>query len=191
MKNKSLTIVVVAIIVLGGIVFVTMRNKNSNTGVIQSHRTYSVQSDSSSKTYAVKTPSEYSFSIVDEQGNTLKDFTITHTKPMHVIVVRKDLAYFQHVHPDYDQATGKFTLSDLSFPADGEYRIFADFAPNGGWKDSMGMPLGVTVSEDVAVGSGTSYTHTALGSEETVKTFDGMQVSLATHGTLKAEQKQC
>jgi len=38
---------------------------------------------------------------------------------MHIIVVRKDLANFQHVHPKYDPATGKFTFTDLMFPSDG------------------------------------------------------------------------
>jgi len=45
----------------------------------------------------------------------------------------------------------------------------------------MGMPLGVTISEDVAVG--TNYTPQPFGSPEKTKTFDGYQVSLATHGT--------
>ena len=181
MKNKSLAFALIALVVIGVIVLVTTRKKTQT--VIQSHHTYSIKSDSNRKTYTVSTPSEYSFSIVDEQGNTLKDFAITHTKPMHVIVVRKDLAYFQHVHPAYNQATGKFSFKDLSFPADGEYRIFADFAPNSSQKDSMGTPLPVTISEDVPVGSGASYTHVPLGSEEKTKTFDGIQVSLLTRDT--------
>lgn len=156
----------------------------SDTMPIQSHRSYCVKSDSDGKTYAVKTPNEYSFSIVDDQGNTLKDFAITHTKPMHVIVVRKDLAYFQHVHPEFNQSTGVFTLNDLTFPDDGEYRIFADFAPQGGMKDSIGMALPVTISEDVPVGIGTSYLHKSLGTEEKSKTFDGYQVTLSSDQAL-------
>ncbi len=180
MKNKTLLFGIIAVVVVGGIVFISTKNNNKPTnGIVQSHRSYSLQSDSSGKTYSVKTPSEYSFSIVDEQSNTLKDFAITHTKLMHVIVVRKDLAYFQHVHPAFDQATGKFTFKDLTFPADGVYRIFADFAPAGGQKDAMGAPLPVTLSEDVPVGTGANYTLKALGSEEKSKTFDGYQVALS------------
>ncbi len=187
MKNKSIIVGIVVLLAIGGIALFVTKN-NSQPGIstgtpIQSHRTYSVKSDSQGKTYTVNTPNEYSFSIVDEQGNTLKDFAITHTKMMHVIVVRKDLAYFQHVHPDYDATTGTFTLKDLIFPADGEYRIFADFAPNNAQKDAMGMPLAVTLSEDVPVGNLANYKPQAIGTEEKTKTFDGLQVTLNTHGT--------
>jgi hypothetical protein len=198
MQNKTLLFGVIAIVVIGGIAILATKNNSKplgNVGVycspdgtlsgtkpIQSHRSYCLKTDSSGKTYAVNAQNEYSFSIVDDQGNTLKDFAITHTKSMHVIVVRKDLANFQHVHPEYDQTTGTFTLKDLTFPADGQYRIFADFAPEGGIKDPMGMSLAVTISEDISVGS--NYTPQPLGSEEKTKTFDEYRVSLATHSAL-------
>ena len=200
MNNKLIIFVVLAVVVIGGAVLVATKNNPSQitkNGIycsslgtfsdampIQSHRSYCVKSDSNSKSYTANMANEYSFSIVDDQGNTLKDFAITHTKPMHVIVVRKDLANFQHVHPDYDSATGIFTFKDLTFPTDGEYRIFADFAPSGGMKDSTGMPLGVTISEDVKVGS--TYNPQSIGSEEKTKTFEGYGISLATHGALKS-----
>lgn len=151
---------------------------------IQSHRSYCIRSDSAGRTYAVRAPNKYSFSIVDDRGDTLKKFETTHTKLMHVIVVRKDLEYFQHIHPEFDPATGRFTFTDLTFPADGVYRIFADFAPGGGQKDAMGMPLAVTLSEDVPVGVGARYAPQALGSEEKEKTFDGYQVALSSDQAL-------
>ncbi len=187
MNKKSLLLGIIILIVIGGIFFITTREKPSTTGPIQSHRLYTLKSNSRGKIYFVKTPSEYSFSIVDEQRTTLKDFTITHTKPMHVIVVRKDIAYFQHVHPEFDQSTGTFTLKDLIFPADGEYRIFADFAANDGQKDSTGMPLVITLSEDVQAGA--DYKPVAIGTEEKTKTFDGYHVTLATQGTLTSGTK--
>lgn len=183
MKNKSIIFAVIGLLVLGGIIYSTTRSKPSAT-ITQTYGTYSIKSDSAGKTYAVNTPSSYSFSIIDSQGNTLKDFAITHTKLLHLIVVRKDLAYFQHVHPDFNKATGQFTLPDLTFPADGQYRIFADFAPASAPIGAMGMPESVTPFEDVSVGTGVNYTPVPLGSEETTKTFDGMQVSLMTHGAL-------
>ena len=200
MPNKTLIGGVLVVAAIGGIAFVATRSSTSSpaaTGAgvycspdgtltdtmsIQSHRSYCLQSDPGGTPYAVNAGNKYSFSIVDDQGATLKDFAITHTKPMHVIVVRKDLANFQHVHPDYDPATGVFTLTDLAFPSAGAYRIFADFAPSGGMKDAMGMPLGVTIFQDVTVGA--NYSPQALGAEEEAKTFDGYQVSLATHGAL-------
>ncbi len=173
---------VVGIVLVGGIV--VWKKSSQPLAPIQSHRTYSIQSDTQGKTYGVQSPTEYSFSIVDEQGNTLKDFAVTHTKQMHVIVVRKDLAYFQHVHPEFDPATGKFTLKGLTFPTNGPYRIFADFAPANAQMDSTGMPLAVTLSEDVIAGDSAKYAPQPLGSQENVKTFDGYKVSLGTHGSL-------
>lgn len=201
MKNKTIY-TVIGLVIVAAIALVAMKSVNNsptaqNAGVycssvgtltnsmpIQSHRSYCVKSDSSGKVYSVNAPNEYSFSIVDDQGNTLKDFAITHTKPMHVIVVRKDLAYFQHVHPTYDASTGIFTFNDLTFPADGEYRIFADFAPNGGQKDSMGMPLAVTQYEDVLTGTNENFHPQPIGSEERTKTFNGYQVVLSSDQAL-------
>ncbi len=200
--NNKIILGIIGIVIVAGVAFVATKGGNNlqvanNGGVycssdgtltdtmpIQSHRSYCVKSDSSGKTYSVNAPNEYSFSIVDDQGNTLKNFEITHTKLMHVIVARKDLAYFQHVHPEFDQTTGMFTFKDLAFPADGLYRIFADFAPGGGQKDSSGMPLPVTLSEDVPVGIGANYTPQMIGSEERTKIFGGYQIVLSTDQTL-------
>lgn len=197
MKNAILVGIVAVVIVLGAVVWFAVGKSEaplSQGGVIycqpdgtfsdimpiQSHRSYCVKSNASEMTFAPNTPAPapYTFSIIDDQGNTLKDFAITHTKQMHVIVVRKDLANFQHVHPDFDEITGVFTLSDLTFLTDGEYRIFADFAPEGGQMDPQGMPLVVTLSEDVAVGNAGNYQPLSLGGEERSKTFSGNQVAL-------------
>ena len=190
MKPTTLFIALCVIIAAGAAFFAIGKggiqgiySQTSNSMPIQSHRSYFIKSDSRGKSYAVGVPQEYSFSIVDEQGATLKDFQITHTKPMHVIVARKDLAYFQHVHPEYDPASGTFSFSDLTFPAPGPYRIFADFAPAGAQMDSMGMSLGVTLSEDVSVGAPAAYAPQPIGSEERAKSFDGYQVTLRTGGT--------
>lgn len=191
--GAHLLLVVIGIIVLGGAAFFAKHNPSSSktagtycspdgtlsdTMPIQSHRSYCVKSDAGGKTFTSNTPSPYSFSIVDDEGNIVDDFTITHTKQMHVIVVRKDLANFQHVHPKFNESTGVFTLKDLTFPMEGEYRIFADFAPESAMKDPMGMPLVVTLSEDVKVGS--NYVTQPSGSEEKIKTFDGIQTTLST-----------
>jgi hypothetical protein len=190
MKNKTVLLsTLAAMVIIGGAYALTTHKSKSTEGegmIIQSHRTYSLKSDSLGKTHSVNTPSEYSFSIVDENGHVLKDYQLTHTKVLHLIVVRKDLAYFQHVHPDFDPATGIFTIKDLTFPADGQYRIFADFAATGGQMDSMGMPLTTVDSEDVAVGNSASYAPQPIGTEETTKTFGDLKVTLGTHGTPKS-----
>ena len=40
------------------------------------------------------------FRIVDERGATVRDFDVEHTKRMHLIVARRDLTGFQHLHPE-------------------------------------------------------------------------------------------
>ena len=74
-------------------------------------------------------PTALEYRVLDEQGNTVTDFEIEHTKPMHLIVARRDLAGFQHLHPTM-RADGTWTTS-LTLPEPGSYRVFADFAHDG------------------------------------------------------------
>jgi hypothetical protein len=39
------------------------------------------------------------FRIVDDRGATVRDFDVEHDRRMHLIVARRDLRHFQHVHP--------------------------------------------------------------------------------------------
>ncbi|MFL5837714.1 MAG: hypothetical protein ACJ76K_14175 [Solirubrobacteraceae bacterium] len=72
---------------------------------------------------------ELRFRIVDREGRAVRDFDVEHTKRMHVIVVRRDLTEFQHLHaamgPDGTWST------PLRLPDGGSYRVFADFSHEG------------------------------------------------------------
>ncbi|WP_227625037.1 FixH family protein [Fimbriimonas ginsengisoli] len=57
----------------------------------------------------------------------VRDFDVAHTKLIHLIVVSKDLGWFAHEHPE-QQADGSFRLPQ-TFPAGGDYLVFADVAP--------------------------------------------------------------
>jgi hypothetical protein len=57
----------------------------------------------------------------------VRDFDLVHERPMHLFLVRNDLAYFAHEHPEL-AAPGVFRLP-FRFPAPGDYRLFADVAP--------------------------------------------------------------
>ena len=72
---------------------------------------------------------EVRFRIVDARGETVRDFDVEHTKRMHVIVVRRDLAAFQHLHPTQN-GDGSWSVA-LRLPAAGSYRLFADFSHAG------------------------------------------------------------
>lgn len=73
--------------------------------------------------------------INDEDGNPIEDFEINHEKLLHLIVVSKDLSYFDHIHPTYE-GNGKFKIT-TSFPTGGEYKLIADYVPTGGGKTTQ------------------------------------------------------
>ena len=66
------------------------------------------------------------FRIVDDKGVTVRDFDVEHTKRMHLIVVRRDLTGFQHLHPV--QADDGSWSVPLLLDTPGSYRVFADFS---------------------------------------------------------------
>lgn len=70
-----------------------------------------------------------SFRIIDSNGEAIRSFAPTHTKPMHLIIVRRDLTGFQHLHPKMSQ-DGTWNIS-LALPEAGSYRVFADFTQGG------------------------------------------------------------
>ena len=65
-----------------------------------------------------------------------------HGKQLHLIVVRRDLATFQHLHPVLDQATGVWTTT-MDTSAAGTYRVFADVVPEGHDGLTLGTDLAV------------------------------------------------
>lgn len=69
------------------------------------------------------------FRIVDERGRTVDDFELSHEKRMHLIVARRDLTNFQHLHPR--QAADGAWQSEIRMAAAGSYRMFADFKRDG------------------------------------------------------------
>ena len=143
---------------------------------IQSHRSYCLKYTFATQHLMPNEPVSYQFSIVDDEGNTVKDFQVAHDMLLHLIVVRKDLANFQHLHPNFDASTGTFTLSRRTFPTAGEYRIYADFVPTGAQMDADGIPLNVVLTQDVTVMG--NYTPQMLKRDQATKTFDGYTVTL-------------
>ncbi len=81
------------------------------------------------------------FQVLTSSGRPLLDYTREHDKDLHLIVVRRDLTGFQHVHPTLDTATGTWSTDVRLTP--GVWRVIADFTPEG-WE-------GITLADDVAV----------------------------------------
>jgi hypothetical protein len=69
---------------------------------------------------------ELRFRIVDGRGRTVRDFDVEHEKRMHLILARRDLTGFQHLHPTQG-ADGAWSTR-VRLDAAGSYRLFADFS---------------------------------------------------------------
>jgi hypothetical protein len=70
-----------------------------------------------------------SLQINDSKGVPIEKFDVNHEKQLHLILVSKDLSYFEHIHPEY-KGKGLFEIS-TAFPKNGEYKLIADFIPTG------------------------------------------------------------
>jgi hypothetical protein len=112
-------------------------------------------------------PRPFAFRILGPDGAAVTRYTTSHDKDLHLIVVRRDLAGFQHVHPTLG-ADGTWSIP-LAVPAPGQYRVFADFQPAG----HTGLTLGVDVP---APGD---YSPRPLPAPSRTSTVDGYQVTLA------------
>jgi hypothetical protein len=69
------------------------------------------------------------FRILDRTGRAVRRFDVEHTKRMHLIVVRRDMTGFQHLHPR-QQRDGSWTVP-VALRDAGAYRVFADFSVDG------------------------------------------------------------
>jgi len=86
------------------------------------------------------------FRILDSSGAPVTQYVESHEKLLHLIVVRNDLAAFQHVHPVLD-ADGTWRVP-VNLNRAGDYRVFADFTPEGGPALTLGTNLHVAGDYD-------------------------------------------
>lgn len=112
---------------------------------------------------------------------------VQHDKKMHLIVVSKDLSYFDHIHPEFNSdgsykitvlpsgksyTNGQFA-NETRFDKGGDYVLFADYLPSGATHQLERI--------EVAVG-GTPYTGKKFTEAKTVSKVDGYEVSLLPEG---------
>ena len=168
-----------ALVILGGLYMARQSFRNT----LPQHQPPYTLKISTNEVYQPRTPTPFSFSVVDAQEKPLRDFTMVHEKIMHSIVVRKDLQEFQHVHPLYATQSGLFTLPDLAFPSAGAYRIFADFTPADAPRDPHGNRTPVTIFHDINVGDATAYNPQPLGPVRKTQKIDEYHITLATNPT--------
>ncbi|HZX03579.1 hypothetical protein [Kribbella sp.] len=111
---------------------------------------------------------ELRFTIQGPDGKPVTKYTKTHEKDLHLIVVRRDLSGFHHVHPAM-AADGTWSIP-FTFTAGGTWRLYADFQPAG--HDST-----ITLGTDVNVTG--MYVPVPVAEPASVYSFDGYDVTLA------------
>lgn len=81
------------------------------------------------------------FVVTGPDGRPVTDYDEQHERDLHLIVVRRDLTGFQHVHPTLDPATGTWRVDVGLTP--GSWRVVADFKPTGAEPLVLGADLAV------------------------------------------------
>ncbi|MBP2326253.1 hypothetical protein JOF56_006638 [Kibdelosporangium banguiense] len=113
------------------------RQLEEPAGLASSRGGYTLTPTSTTFTPGAVAP--FSFKIVKSDGTAVTAFDVEHDKRMHLIVVRRDTADFQHVHPEM-AADGTWTVP-LRPAQPGSYRAFGDFTPTGGENVTLGVDL--------------------------------------------------
>ena len=119
---------------------------------------------------AAGTPGELSFQVLDGHGTAVTRFQTNHEKQLHLIVVRRDLTGFAHLHPVMSP-DGTWRIP-ATLPAAGDWRLFADFLPEGRDRPVI-LGLDVPVRGD--------YRPRPLPAPPTTATVDGYTVTVDGH----------
>jgi len=110
---------------------------------------------------------EFAFRVTGPDGQPVTRYDVAHDKRMHLIVARRDLSGFRHVHPDL-APDGTWRV-DTPLAGPGQWRAFADFTPTGGEPLTLGVDLTVPGA----------LTERPLPAPATSTTVDGYTVTLA------------
>jgi hypothetical protein len=100
-----------------------------------------------SKTLEASREEMFEFRILDRTGHVVRDFDEQHGERMHLMVVRRDLVHYQHLHPSL-APDGTWSVA-LALPEPGVYRTFANFSV-GGEALTLGADLAVPGTFEVA-----------------------------------------
>ena len=90
-------------------------------------------------TFVPGVSTELAFAITGSDARPVTAFDVEHERAMHLVVVRRDAAGFQHLHPVLGP-DGVWRVP-LTLPAAGVYRAYADFVPTGGPPLVLGVDL--------------------------------------------------
>ena len=87
---------------------------------------------------------QFTLCLQDQAGNTITDLEITHTKLVHVMIIRKDLENFDHIHPEKKDACFEF---QYTFQSPGKYQIMTEFKHQ---NRTITKPTDLTVGDKIS-----------------------------------------
>ncbi|WP_249643788.1 hypothetical protein [Nocardia sputi] len=111
---------------------------------------------------------EFRFRILGPDGQPVTDYTPIHDKELHLIVARRELTGFWHVHPQR-AADGTWSVR-LDLTEAGAYRVFTDIAPR-----ELGRTI--TLGADLAVAG--NYAPLPIPEPARTTVVDGYEVELS------------
>jgi hypothetical protein len=124
-------------------------------------------------------PQKLEFTISGPGGAPVTTYAVVHEKPLHLIIARRDLTGFQHLHPV--MATDGTWSVDLTLAEPGVHRLFADFTALVG-----GVEIATTLGHDLTVAG--AYTPVTVPDPVRAATTDGFTVGY--EGTPATESTQ-
>ncbi|MFD1512851.1 hypothetical protein [Halomarina rubra] len=99
------------------------------------------------RTFEPGVPVDWTFRILDDRGDPVEAFEESHGRRSHLVVVRRDLVAFQHLHPTLDE-TGTWHCDGFTLPLGGVYRAFVDVVVDGR-ASTLGLDLFASGTFDV------------------------------------------
>jgi hypothetical protein len=111
--------------------------------------------------------SDFRFTVDGPDGRPVTRYKPLHGKKLHLIIARRDLSGFQHLHPT--EAGGGVWTVPLTLPDPGAYRFFTDIQPEG-------APKQLTLGTDVTAPG--DYRPRQLPEAGQVAKVDGYEVRL-------------
>jgi hypothetical protein len=121
-------------------------------------------------------PVTLAFTVKDGSGVVVRELASAHEKPMHLLAVSRDLATFQHLHPE-PSADGTFRV-ETRFPSAGGHVLFADYTAEGAGPTVQRVELNV---------AGAPHAPAALTeSPSATQEAGGLRLTLRTGGALRA-----
>ncbi|MFC9664347.1 hypothetical protein ACFVJ5_29290 [Nocardia sp. NPDC127606] len=117
---------------------------------------------------------DFRFRILGPDGSAVTEFDAIHDRELHLIVARRELTGFWHVHPRRE-ADGTWVIQ-LDLPEAGAYRVFTDIAPRAHGRT-------ITLGADLAIAG--HYAPQPVPAVNRTTEVDGYEVTV--DGELRAE----